>query len=106
MSVPQGWTRMATYDDRPDKKHGNPGENYRRLLYASKKKQISVQTIPGVRGMLVLKDEADAYLEKCRQKPVEVTKQPEIAGVRLAVACLSKVADALERIATAMEAGK
>jgi hypothetical protein len=106
MSVPQGWTRMATYDDRPDKKNGNPGDNYRRLLYASKKKQISVQTIPGIRGMLVLKDEAEAYLEKCRQKPVEATKHPEVAGVRLAVGLLARVADALEKIAAALEAGR
>lgn len=61
--IPEGWVRMASYDDRPDKKHGNPGDDYRVLLRAAKLKQIQVRFIPGVRGMLVLKEEADSLLE-------------------------------------------
>lgn len=63
VDIPEGWVRMAAYDDRPDKKHGNPGDDYRVLLRAAKSKQIRFQIIPGVRGMLVLKEEADALLE-------------------------------------------
>lgn len=93
---------MASYDDRPDKKAGNPGDDYRRLLFASKKKQISVQTIPGVRGMLVMKDEADAFLARSR-KPI--AKDTVLASEKTDV-LLTKANELLERIAVALESMK
>jgi len=90
---------MAAYDDRPDKKTGNPGDDYRRLLLASKKHRIRVQTIPGVRGMLVLKDEADAYLAQCKK----VAAERPISVAKPLVPLLAKIAELLEKVANTLE---
>lgn len=89
--VPDGWIRMAEYDNRPDKKHGNPGDDYRCLLTAAKKKEIDVLTVAGVRGMLVKKEQADSYIAKARRQP------------RLASPTSRDVRDSLERIEKSVE---
>jgi hypothetical protein len=65
--IPLGWVRMAAhYDTREDKKSGGPSDEYRRLLAAAKKNppEFGVMNLRGVHGMLVQKDEADAYLQR------------------------------------------
>jgi hypothetical protein len=103
MGVPDGWVLMSAYDTRPDKKAGGPSGDYRRLLDASKTNKIRVQTIPGVRGMLVLKEEADEYLKKCEQLAAKSADTPDAAEATLAIEVLEKIAKSLERIAAAME---
>ena len=103
MGVPDGWVLMSAYDARPDKKSGGPSGDYRRLLTASKANMIRMQTVPGVRGMLVLKDEADEYLKKCEQPPAKPANTSGAADTMLALEVLEKIAKSLERIAAAME---
>ena len=103
MAIPEGWVLMSAYDTRPDKKAGGPSGDYRRLLDASKAIKIRVQTIPGVRGMLVLKDEADDYLKRCERPPLKPADTPDAADAMPAIEVLEKIANSLERIATAME---
>jgi hypothetical protein len=66
-AIPDGWVLMSSYDTRLHKKHGNPGDDYRMLLEAKNRREIRTQNIPGVRGILVVKKEADAYLEANRK---------------------------------------
>jgi hypothetical protein len=66
-AIPDGWVLMSSYDTRLHKKHGNPGDDYRMLLEAKTRREIRTQSIPGVRGVLVVKKEADAYLEANRK---------------------------------------
>jgi hypothetical protein len=103
MGTTEGWVLMSSYDTRPDKKAGGPSGDYRRLLDAEKRNRISVQTIPGVRGKLVLKHEADEYLKKCQQADVKAADTPETADAMLALEVLEKIAKSLERIAAVME---
>jgi hypothetical protein len=103
MGVPEGWVLMSAYDTRPDKKAGGPSGDYRRLLDAEKKNRVSVQTIPGVRGKLVLKDEADEYLKRCQQPSAKAAVTQDAAEAMLALEVLEKIAKSLERIASLME---
>jgi len=107
--IPEGWVCMASYDDRQDKRHGNPGDRYRLLLSAAKSHQIRVQTIPGVRGMLVLKDEADSFLAKrkaaTRPEPAEgqsidLTQYEAMRTLQRIETALLRIADAAEAMAT------
>lgn len=79
-AIPEGWVLMSSYDTRLHKKHGNPGDDYRMLLEAKNRREIRTQNIPGVRGTLVVKKEADAYLEANRKpsqcQAVAVAAQP------------------------------
>ncbi len=102
--IPNGWVRMAAYDTRPDKKHGNPGDEYRVLLAAAARREIDVMTVAGIRGKLVNKTQADAYLAK-HAKPSTARQKPcvEVVPDALLLA-INSISYQLERIANAMEA--
>ena len=103
MSIPEGWVLMSAWDERPDKRVGGPRGDYKRLLDAEKANKIKIQRVPGVRGMLVFKAEADEYLAKLQQPCAKAAETPDAAETMLTLEVLEKIAKSLERIASVME---
>jgi hypothetical protein len=107
-----GWVRMASYDTRENKKHGNPGESYRLLLAAAKRREIDVMSVVGVRGYLVKEVEADEYLKRHAEKKwndagprQQPAAEPQGDAVQYeAMRTLQRIETALLRIAEAVEA--
>jgi hypothetical protein len=110
--IPEGWVRVADYDERENKSEGGPGGDYAKILAEIKKEPSPIRAYRDGKFWIAMRCDVDTFLQSVKDRndtpacklsndAVSLDVAMSVAEMRLTLARIESV---LERLATAAEA--
>ena len=78
--IPQGWVRVADYDERENKNLGGPGGTYAKILAAVNQKQSPIRAYKDGKFWIAMKCDVDAFVLSLDERTEAATSAPDVSA--------------------------